>query len=113
SMFGAAFILGFQRLESEFVDAQKQIDNSVQALKDERNTLEEKVRERTDQLAKINEIGRALTTILNPEELFPRASQLIEDNFQCYYTAFYFLDSTGKWAELRYASGDAGKVLKE
>lgn len=113
SMFGAAFILGFQRLENEFIDAQKQIDNSVQALKDERNTLEEKVRERTDQLAKINEIGRALTTILNPDELFPRASQLIEENFQCYYTAFYFLDSTGKWAELRYASGDAGKVLKE
>lgn len=113
TMFGAAFILGFQRLEKEFAAAQTQIDATLNALKEERNTLEQKVQERTAQLGKINEIGRIVTSILNPDDIFPRASQLIEANFQCYYTAFYLLDGTGKWAELKYASGDAGKVLKE
>ncbi|NOH03101.1 MAG: GAF domain-containing protein [Chloroflexi bacterium] len=113
TMFGTVFILGFQRLESEFTEAQKQIDATLNTLKEERNTLEQKVQERTAQLKKINEIGHAVTAILDPEELFPQAAQLIETNFQCYYTAFYALEGGGKWAELKYASGDAGKVLKD
>ncbi|MCQ3937202.1 MAG: hypothetical protein DPW18_09165 [Chloroflexi bacterium] len=113
AMFGTAFILGFQRLEREFTEAQKQIDATLNTLKEERNTLEQKVQERTAQLKKINEIGHAVTSTLDLEELFPQAAQLIETNFQCYYTAFYLLEGGGKWAELKYASGDAGKVLKD
>lgn len=113
AMFGAAVSLGFQRLEKEFVEAQRQIDSTLTTLTEERNTLESKVQERTSQLRKINEIGRSVTSILNLDELFPQASHLIESNFQCYYSAFYLLDISGNWAELRYASGDAGKVLKD
>ncbi|WKZ38129.1 MAG: GAF domain-containing protein [Anaerolineales bacterium] len=112
-MFGAVIILGFQRLEKEFLEAQTQIDTTLNTLTEERNNLETKVLERTDQLRKVNEVGRALAAILDPNELLPRAARLIESEFECYYTAFFFLDGTGQWAELKEASGEAGKVLRE
>lgn len=112
-MFGVVIILGFQRLEKEFLDAQRQIDSTLNELKQERNNLENKVQERTHQLRKINEVGRAVTSILDADELLPRAARLIENEFDCYYTAFYLLDVTGQWAEIKEASGEAGRVLKE
>lgn len=113
AMFGIVIILGFQRLEKEFIGAQKQVDSTLKALTQERGNLELKVQERTDQLRKINEIERAVTSILDPEELLPQAVRHIESKFKCYYTAFHLLDVTGQWAELQEASGEAGKVLKE
>ena len=112
-MFGVVIILGFRSLEREFFEAQKQIDTTLNTLKDERNNLENKVQERTYQLRKINEIGRNVIEILDPEQLFSRASKFIEKEFECYYTAFYLIDTSGKWADLKYASGEAGRVLRE
>jgi GAF domain-containing protein len=112
-MFGAVIILGFQRLEAAFLEAQIQIDTTLTTLKDERNNLENKVVERTQQLRRVNNIGRAVTAILDPDELLARAVYLIGDEFECYYTAIFLTDITGQWAELKVATGDAGKVLRE
>lgn len=112
-MFGSVIIIGFQRLEKQFLEAQIQIDTSVNALKDERNNLENKVSERTLQLRRVNQIGRAITSILDPDELLSKAAHLIEREFECYYTAFFLLDITEQWAELKEATGEAGKVLRE
>ncbi len=112
-MFGILIVIGFQRLEAEFLDAQKQIDTTLIALRDERNNLENKVKDRTRQLRRVNEIGQTVTSILDPDELLTRATFLIGDEFECYYTAIYMVNITGQWAELREATGDAGKVLRE
>ena len=112
-MFGAVIVLGFRRLESESLQAQLEIDNYVQALQDERTNLEQKVQDRTRDLKKINEIGRAVNSILDPKDLLPRAAQLIKTEFDSYFTAIYLVDLTGNWAELQTATGDAGKVLSE
>lgn len=112
-MFGVVVILGFQRLENEFLEAQKQIDTTLNALTDERNNLENKVAERTLQLRKINEIGRHVAAILDPDMLLTRAAQLIESEFNYYYTAFFLIDASGSWAELKEATGEAGRVLRE
>ena len=112
-MFGTVIILGFQRLEATFLEAQIQIDTTLTTLKDERNNLENTVIERTNQMRKVNKIGRAITAILDPDELLARAVYLIGDEFECYYTAIFLTDITGQWAELKIATGDAGKVLRE
>ncbi len=112
-MFGVVVIIGFQRLEKEFTQAQKQIDETLNTLKSERNNLERKVEERTQQLRKINEIGRFVAAILEPEELLPRALQRIDTEFKFYYTAFFLVNTTGQWAELNAATGEAGRVLRE
>ncbi|MBE0671528.1 MAG: GAF domain-containing protein [Anaerolineales bacterium] len=112
-MFGVVIILGFQRLEREFTEAQKQIDSTLKTLETERNNLENNVEERTQQLRKINEIGRFVAAILDPSELLPRALQLIETEFKFYYAAFFLVNSGGQWAELTAATGEAGRVLRE
>lgn len=112
-MFGTIIILGFQRLEAEFLDAQKQVVTTLNTLRDERNNLDNKVQSRTYQLRKVNEIGQAVTAILDPDELLARATSMIGDEFECYYTAIYLIDSTQQWAELKEATGDAGRVLRE
>jgi GAF domain-containing protein len=112
-MFGAIAILGFQRLENTILLAQRQIDANLNTIKDERNNLEEKVIERTQQLHRVNEIGRTITAVLNPDELLTRAVDLIGNEFECYYTAIFLTDTSGQWAELKVATGDAGNVLRE
>ncbi len=112
-MFGTVIILGFQRLEKEFVEAQRKIDTTLLTLEGEQNKLEQAVQDRTYQLKKINDISHAVTSILDPRQLLPQASRLVEEAFNCYYTAFYIADESGHWAELQHASGEAGKVLKE
>ncbi len=112
-MFATIIILGFQRLEDETVETQKRIDSTLNDLRSERNSLDNRVRNRTRQLRKVNEIGQAVTSILDPDELLARAAFLIGDELESYYTAIYLLDTSGQWAELREATGDAGKVLRE
>jgi GAF domain-containing protein len=112
-MFGTVVILGFQRLEKEFLTAQKQIDATLTSLKHERIDLEVVVSDRTRQLDKVNQIGRALAAILDPEALLKRAVQQIGADFEYYYIAFFMLDATGQWAELKEATGEAGRVLRE
>ena len=112
-MVGVIVILGFQRLENAFLETQKQIDANITTIKDERNNLEKRVVERTQQLHRVNEIGRIITAILDPDELLTRAAHLISDEFECYYTAIFLTDAAGQWAELKAATGEAGKILRE
>jgi len=112
-MFGVIIVLGFQSLERTFLEAQRQIDTNLSTIKDERNNLEKIVVERTLQLRRVNEIGRTITTVLDPDELLTRAVHLIGDEFECYYTAIFLTDISERWAELKVATGDAGKVLLE
>ena len=75
--------------------------------------LKEQVAERTAQLSAVNEVGRAVSGILNPDELINRVVNLITDQFGHYYSAIFLLDRTGTWAELKSATGEAGRVLRE
>ena len=76
-------------------------------------SLEEQVAEQTAQLAAVNEVGRAVSAILDPDELIERVVNLITDRFGHYYAALFLLDPSEKWAEIRSATGEAGRVLKE
>ncbi len=69
--------------------------------------------ERTKQLTATNEVGRVASSILDPEQLLDRVANLIGEQFGYYYVAIYLLDPSEKWAELKEATGQAGKVLKQ
>jgi GAF domain-containing protein len=112
-MFAVIIVLGFQRLEAETFETQKRIDSTLNDLRNERNNLDNRVKSRTRQLRKVNEIGQTVTAILDPDELLARAAFMIGDELESYYTAIYLIDTSGQWAELREATGDAGKVLRE
>jgi GAF domain-containing protein len=112
-LFGIVIIAGFSRLELEFSKAQEQVDVTFEELNSERSNLEQNVADRTQQLRRVNEISRAISSILDPDELMPRAVRLISEGFNCYFTALYLLDTSDQWAVLQEATGDAGRMLRE
>ncbi len=90
-----------------------QFNRMVARLESLQGTLEQQVVERTKQLAATNEVGRVAASSLDPEQLLARVVPLFPDQFGYYYAAIYLLDSSGKWAELKEATGEAGRVLKQ
>jgi GAF domain-containing protein/HAMP domain-containing protein len=76
-------------------------------------SLEIQVADRTAQLAAVIEVGRAANAILDPDELIGRVVNLITDRFGHYYSAIFLLDTGNRWAELKGATGEAGRVLRE
>jgi GAF domain-containing protein len=73
--------------------------------------LESRVDQRTSQLQAVIEIGRAANASLDPEELIERIVNLITDRLGYYYTALFLVDASGNWAELKNATGAAGRIL--
>jgi GAF domain-containing protein/HAMP domain-containing protein len=90
-----------------------QFNRMVARLESLQGTLEQQVVERTKQLAATNEVGKVAASSLDPEQLLTRVLPLFPDQFGYYYAAIYLLDSSGKWAELKEATGEAGRVLKQ
>lgn len=90
-----------------------QFNRMVARLEALQTTLEQQVLERTKQLTATNEVARAASSSLDPDELIQRVVDLFPEQFGYYYAAIYLLDPSEKWAELKYATGDAGRVLKE
>jgi GAF domain-containing protein/HAMP domain-containing protein len=90
-----------------------QFNRMVSRLEALQTTLEQQVLERTKQLAATNEVGRVAASSLDPDELLARVVNLFPEQFGYYYAAIYLLDPGGKWAELRHATGEAGRVLKQ
>ena len=90
-----------------------QFNRMVARLESLQSTLEQQVVERTKQLAATNEVGRVAASSLDPEQLLASVLPLFPEQFGYYYAAIYLLDPNGKWAELREATGEAGRVLKQ
>jgi GAF domain-containing protein len=90
-----------------------QFNRMVARLESLQGTLEQQVIKRTRELAATNEVGRVAASSLDPEQLLARVLPLFPEQFGYYYAAIYLLDPSGKWAELKEATGEAGRVLKQ
>src|SRR6266498_3665628 len=90
-----------------------QFNRMVSRLETLQNSLEQQVIERTKQLAATNEVGRVAASSLDPEQLLAKVIPLIPEQFGYYFSALYLVDPSGKWAELKEATGEAGRVLKQ
>ncbi|MGC8856047.1 MAG: GAF domain-containing protein [Anaerolineae bacterium] len=89
------------------------LNRAVERLAQLQENLESQVRERTAQLRATIEVSRAASAILDPEDLIEKVVNVISEQFGYYYVALFLVDPSGKWAELKSATGDAGRVLKE
>ncbi len=97
----------------EFGIVTMHFNRMVSRLEALQNTLEQQVAERTKQLTATYEVGRAAASSLDPDELLAKVIHLFPQQFNYYYAAIYLLDPSGKWAELKAATGEAGHVLKQ
>ncbi len=75
--------------------------------------LENEVARRTAQLKATLQVGQVASSILDPDELMERVVQLISNQFGYYYAAIFLIDESGQWAELKHATGEAGKLLRQ
>ncbi len=74
-------------------------------------TFESQVKERTARLNATIGVSQAVSAILDVNELTERVVNVIAQQFNYYYVALFLISPDGKWAELRAATGDAGRVL--
>jgi GAF domain-containing protein len=90
-----------------------QFNRMVTRLEKLQNQLEVQVEERTRQLTASNELGRVASSSLDPDRLLVNVMNLFDQQFDYYFAAMYLLDPSEKWAELREATGEAGKLLQQ
>jgi len=57
------------------------------------------------------QVGRAITSILDPDELLERAVDIICDAYGFYYAGVFLIDETGQWAVLHAGRGTAGAAM--
>jgi GAF domain-containing protein len=88
--------------------AQAAANRELTALKEE---LEIQANRSREQLRAVIEIGRAANASLNQEELIEHIVNLITERFGYYYAGLFLIDQSGQWAELRSATGAAGKIM--
>jgi GAF domain-containing protein len=86
-------------------------NNMTDQLRQTLEGLEQRITERTLLLQTSIEVGQAATSILNPEQLINKVVNLITNRFGYYYAAVFLNDEFNEWAELKDATGDAGKAL--
>ncbi len=76
------------------------------------SNLETQIAQRTEQLRATAEVGRAASSILDPDQLVEEIVNLITERLGYYYAAIFIISPDGTWAELRSATGEAGAELK-
>ncbi len=74
-------------------------------------SLEQRVAERTRDLAIATEVGQRASLIRDLETLLSESVELIRNRFDLYYVQIYLLDATEKTLVLRSGSGEVGKQL--
>lgn len=71
----------------------------------------DQLRRRVASLETVAEISRAASSILNIDELLPRAVALIQEHFDLYYAGIFLVDDERQWAKLRAGTGEAGETM--
>ncbi len=69
------------------------------------------IERRALQLGTASEVARAVSTVLDLDELLPQVVQVIKERFDLYYAGLFLLDKAGRWAVLRAGTGEAGQAM--
>ena len=97
----------------EIAEVTVHFNRMVASIEELRGTLEKQVEERTRLLKATNNLAKVSASILDPDELLAKIINMFTDQFNYYYAAIYIIDPGEKWAELKEATGEAGRVLKQ
>ena len=99
------------------LESQKKL---TQALAEERNSLEKRVYERTQQLERravemeaASALARNISSMANLEELLSSGVELIRKEFGFYHAGLFLLDDRQEYAVLKSATGEAGRIMLE
>ena len=118
SIISAILIFAINQFKGEFTDVVQGVQNTFETLTTERAQLEDRVRERTDeletraiQLRSSATISKTIAEIQDISELMETTTRLTSDQFGCYHVGLYLLDERKKTAFLQATSSATGKQL--
>ncbi len=87
-------------------------------LAEEKESLEIRIQERTQnlerrstQLRAVADISRNMSSILDQEVMFQQAVNLLKDRLDLYYAGIFIVEETGQFAVLRAGTGEAGRQM--
>jgi GAF domain-containing protein len=97
---------------------ERELAESNRELQTIRASLEERVQERTQELARrmsyleaTAAVARDAASVLNLQDLLSRVAVLISERFGFYHIGIFLTDATGEWAELQAASSEGGQRM--
>lgn len=112
--------IGLHTFQNEFMRTQRAARQTMDILRDERSTLEQRVEERTTGLARKTEqlratayIARKTAEMQDLTSLLNAVTQLISDQFGFYHTGIFLLNENGNQVVLQAASSDGGQRMIE
>lgn len=118
SIISAILIIAIEQLKREFSRALKNMQNALDTLAGIRSQLENRVRERTEelemratQLRSSALISRTIAELQNVSDVMDMTTSLASERFGYYHVGVYLLDERKRNAFLQAASSAAGKEL--
>ncbi|MBN1811475.1 MAG: substrate-binding domain-containing protein [Anaerolineae bacterium] len=75
--------------------------------------LIEQMEKRELWLQTATEVSRAISGVLDPDQVLQQVVDLVRERFGLYYTGLFLIDAPGKWAVLRAGTGEAGQKMLE
>ncbi len=96
----------------------KKQQETARELEKERESLEGRVQERTDdmmrrltQLRTAVEVVQSVSSLLDPQELLQRVVTLLQERMNLYYAGIFLVDEYQQYAVLRAGTGEAGRRM--
>ena len=102
----------FNMMTAEVHRARRQQEEYARTLEQQVADRTREVERRANQVVTGAEIGRAITSLLNIDELIVRIVDLIRARYGFYYVALFLIEADRRWAVLQYGTGEPGRVLK-
>jgi GAF domain-containing protein len=110
--------IGLYTFQAEFTKTQKMVRETLDALREERATLEKNVEERTtgltqktEQLRAISYIARKTAEVQDLPSLLNTIAQLVTEQFGFYHTGIFLINETGNQVVLQAASSEGGQRM--
>ncbi len=85
--------------------------SDIKIAEEEREQLLADLEAHASKLQTASEVAQAVTSILDPDELFPQVVEFVRERFDYYYVGIFEIDETGQWAVLRAGTGEAGQKM--
>jgi uncharacterized protein YigA (DUF484 family) len=119
-LLAVLIVNGIRLTQTEFRFAQYRAESTLQELREERSTLEERVNDRTQALDKrsallkaVADVGRSITSFRNLSELLQQTTYLIRENFGYYHVGIFLLDERREYAVLAATNSEGGRRMLE
>jgi GAF domain-containing protein len=112
--------VGLHTFQDEFTKTQRAVQQTLDALREERSKLEERVKERTagltrktDQLRATSYIARKTAEVQDLAALLETIAHLVTDQFGFYHTGIFLVNESGNQVVLQAASSAGGQRMVE